>query len=892
MVQFRGCRAWQYLAAILLLFLIDIGVAAPANAFGLKTHLWIANRLADDIADDCRIKLDGVTLTIDADVCASVRGHRGAFLAGSLGPDAYPDLITGQVTTHPGIKGDWQTSEWLAHLYGDAPRGPELAFAAGYLVHAASDTWAHSYVNAYSGDIFALGDERAVERRHFVLEKYIDHHLPAGEIAAGSMDVPADFLRDRLIFNGDAARLARKSGAAPHIPAMFAVREAVVDLDDRLNGLNGTIEKTIALVIAENIELTAKVATGEIALEGLMRSLELQEARLRVEQQAFDAAEGVLNDAIDAVEKNRKLIETAALEARLAREAANIAEREGSNAVAQIARIKDDIVDLQRRLANEPTHVADRVCEEVKECKKKCPIWGICDLICEPAKLVCRTVNVINKEWRRLTDRVAGLQKRQNALERDVQQFAIKRSAELARESAALKAKLQAEQLSAGLAATRAAAQASFDVVKLRYDAELALTKEARDATKKARDELAALRSRLIDTDKIKEALAELAANLNPIRLYMGNWIKGIEVAGTEFIETGLSISQAMVDGGDGPISQYRRWLTCYGSAFTPVPYQLGEYGCKADDFMQRVKSDLERIPERVLPEPFRSVYKEYLDVKARFRDEVNKAGDKAMVELVKLASPDPTTADFITLLMDPQNATAGKLNEVFGEVGDAGGKKLLVFPDAAAMFDKDLAMRGGRLTAAEFVPLRNAEVMARLSLLEPKEIRRLAYRLGGNARALPLAETTGRYSILYQTNRSIDGNHQWQPFGLPYARDGAAPAPSAAAERHFGWGGQGDGREGFPFFATEEMRREVFLQLFPRRLSGELARRAELAPGTYPFAECRSHPYPVAFEPGGAPAEADTACPAGDPDAGRAPRKPSGLIRALRSILDLFGGR
>ena len=32
---------------------------------------------------------------------------------------------------------------------------PELAFAYGYMLHAAMDTWAHSYVNAYSGDIFS-----------------------------------------------------------------------------------------------------------------------------------------------------------------------------------------------------------------------------------------------------------------------------------------------------------------------------------------------------------------------------------------------------------------------------------------------------------------------------------------------------------------------------------------------------------------------------------------------------------------------------------------------------------------------------------------------------------------------------------------------------------------
>ena len=65
---------------------------------------------------------------------------------------------------------------------GDALAGERLAFATGYLVHAGSDTFAHSYVNSYAGDIFVLTDERAAKLRRNLLEKYIDARLPAGTL--------------------------------------------------------------------------------------------------------------------------------------------------------------------------------------------------------------------------------------------------------------------------------------------------------------------------------------------------------------------------------------------------------------------------------------------------------------------------------------------------------------------------------------------------------------------------------------------------------------------------------------------------------------------------------------------------------------------------------------
>jgi len=510
----------QRLMSVLIAFFLAVSVSSSGHAFGLKTHLWIANRLADDIIDDCKVSLAEANFIIEQDICVSVRQHRGAFLAGALGPDSYPDMITGQVTTHPGIKGDWQTSDWLVHLYADAPEGDRLAFATGYLTHAASDIWAHSYVNAYAGDIFELGDEeRAVERRHFVLEKYIDYHLPDGAINAESMRVPATYLRDKMIFNSDAARLAEKSGVALHIPTMFAIRRTVSDFQNNLNALNNTIETTLANVAAEIITLPAKIISVEASFEAPQRPLEVREKQLKIEKDAFDKTHAALQDAIETLKKNKDRIQQSSLEARLAREAANTAEREVTNVENQLADLRNQLTEAQRQLANPPTHVAKEVCREVaKACKNLCWLHPACCLM----DRVCETVQEVHEEWQRLTSLVADLQTRKNSLESDANKFAASRSAELIRESTELRAKAEAESKTAILNTAKETAQIAHNTVNLRYELELSATERARTAAAHAENELQNLRQQLINQNAIKDAFQEFLVHINPIRDYTG----------------------------------------------------------------------------------------------------------------------------------------------------------------------------------------------------------------------------------------------------------------------------------------------------------------------------------------------------------------------------------
>lgn len=253
-----------------------LAIPGWGHAFGLKTHIWIAQKLVADVQSSCRLTIETIPLIINEQVCQSIREHPGAFLAGALGPDAYPDIITGQVTTHPGIPSDWQTADWLVPMYATTAPGATLAFASGYLVHAAGDVFAHTYVNAYAGDIFVLSDERAVERRHFVLEKYIDARLPDYVFDPDSLKPPTIWLRDKLIPQRRRRASSGQSGVALHVAAMYGVYRGVNEMVEQLDGIEKDASRLLADLAASIIESEAKIASGEVRLQVVRELLKRQ----------------------------------------------------------------------------------------------------------------------------------------------------------------------------------------------------------------------------------------------------------------------------------------------------------------------------------------------------------------------------------------------------------------------------------------------------------------------------------------------------------------------------------------------------------------------------------------------------------------------------------------
>lgn len=835
---------------------------ALAYPFGLKTHVWIAENLLAEVQSSCRVSIREVPISINSQVCQSIRDHPGAFVAGVLGPDAYPDVITGQVTTHPGIPGDWQTADWLVHLYSSAEAGPKLAFAAGYLVHAAGDVFAHTYVNAYAGDIFILGDERAVERRHFVLEKYIDTRLPGYSFAPGSLTPPAEWLRDKLIHDGDAARNSAKSGLALHVAAMNSLYVSVVDLAKQLDQIERDGGRLLAEIVVTVAESQAKVATGEVQLKIVRETLSANEQKLEAEQALFDTAEKAFKDAIKALEDNKNLINQRAMEAQLARQAAQTAKDVGIQASEAAKNIQNQIASAQRELANTPAKVTKEICENQKDkvCEAIC-LGGLnpfCKDVCkEVTKQACRTIEQVNDVYTGLTNAVSGLQTSLNDARARIEQAALDLAAQSTIEASKLHEKAAAEALKAGLEVAKLGAEAQFKIHRARLDVELKATLEARKKADEAATELAKLRNQLIDAQAIKNAITDLIERSDILSGLAKHWIHGMDVAGKEFILAGTRIAEGMLTGKSHFVSSYLDWWKCYGHAYGGIPVQFGQATCAYEDFVGRVEAEANKIIQRMLPPPFDDLYGRFLQVKVDIKNNLKQKASDAVLHIAKLAAPDPATGDFIDLLARPDHATKEKLDEVFATVSGARGKPLLTFQKMSDLVDADIALDGDKLDPEKFYALRNAVTLSKLALADVRSIKGLIWVMGGDPDILREPASTGRKSILFDMVRSIDGNHQWQPFGLPYpSAGGAEPRPMDPLARRYGYGPSQE-RPGFILFVEPSLRKKVFLRIFEGPVSGSLAKHLS----QYPFPECIRNPFPVSFLPDGSGSPADSGC-------------------------------
>ena len=204
------------LAALGLLLTAGTG---PARAWKPKTHVYLAEQALKDAVDDGKVTIyeadyrNGKVLEpvgsfpVEPRVLEALKKYPKQYRAGVLGPDAYPDVVTGQTLTHPhaghALDGHAAggTNSWLTHLWNlsfgsgtrpaggiELPRVPGFpvrnddaavrAFAVGYITHAAGDMFAHTYVNHFSGGEFMLTPDPRNAVKHLVFEGYIGKRTP------------------------------------------------------------------------------------------------------------------------------------------------------------------------------------------------------------------------------------------------------------------------------------------------------------------------------------------------------------------------------------------------------------------------------------------------------------------------------------------------------------------------------------------------------------------------------------------------------------------------------------------------------------------------------------------------------------------------------------------
>jgi hypothetical protein len=211
-------------------------LACPASAWKPAMHVYLAELAMQDALDDGRV---GIYLTpaigtlgitrdvgfntppnlqqlitnarqfpVDPENIAALRSYPAYYRAGTMGPDAYPDIVTGQNIIHADVPSNTPggTNAWLQHVWNEALKLPPSnrakqlkarAFALGYLTHGAGDIFAHSYVNHYAGGDFDTSSTNFL--RHLTLEGYIARRCPKPATTETSIDGIEDWIYSTLV---------------------------------------------------------------------------------------------------------------------------------------------------------------------------------------------------------------------------------------------------------------------------------------------------------------------------------------------------------------------------------------------------------------------------------------------------------------------------------------------------------------------------------------------------------------------------------------------------------------------------------------------------------------------------------------------------------------------
>ncbi len=250
-----------------LLFLFAL--SSPAYAFKLATHVWVAEQVWNDVSADGSVNIPPYgEIPVDPSLVTALRNHKSVFLSGSIGPDGFPDMIGGQMTTHPGTEGGWNSDDWASWLLQSLPsnagtnRNKALAFTYGYFSHISADVFAHSYVNTYAGDTFELFDlETSVEARHMLIEGYIAEHTPITnpqDKIAITEQLPLDWLTSTIIMNPTVEHQyfinGNNGNATLHLYLMHEYRDKIQQLIELTESMQIPIDSLIYQLAEDIVE--------------------------------------------------------------------------------------------------------------------------------------------------------------------------------------------------------------------------------------------------------------------------------------------------------------------------------------------------------------------------------------------------------------------------------------------------------------------------------------------------------------------------------------------------------------------------------------------------------------------------------------------------------------
>lgn len=823
----------QLLYRLIALFGLFV-LSFNAQAFKIDTHVWVGQQIINDLQDDGQISIkknNGTILkfTIDPRFKDAILQYPEFFRMGNIGPDAFPDIYTGQFTVHPGISpeldvnGDgWHADDWLRFLMSSrntdlkSPKielqsnpeyrcptdpgseciepvdlgemiGSQRAFVLGYLGHAATDTFAHSYVNLYSGDKFVVIDEIRAgltfddafveEARHIELEKYLNLYMPPLEdhlgnplgSARGLIKAPTEFLRNRLVFNLEVSE-RNAAGGAGHLSSVYKLRTSLVGADeDKLHLLDTLAAKYVVSEYSgydmSDEETESFIRRVKKWHQWVSNNNGVEEAQIAMNQ-FFDG----LQDTITFTADLRSRLNTTLVDSFNA--LTNYADSASVRILAEEERAMATLVELLR--------------PNISSCKLACRVACRPNPLCDSSDEAscnarCDDILLLHVRYRPIKNLIDTHQPIVDALNAE-----ILRTAGLHEEVVQeLEAAVQ-EGLNMGLDAFNA----------------------------------------------VTELFQAFTADMNITRNTRDNWVRDLELGIDAYIDASALIADELMkpDGGS-PLTPLTDWQCRWIFPMTTGLYsQLTTGVCDTTDHLSKMIEALNNAVAKIL-----SIGPGIAELQQKI-DEIklslnSKAEDLALEFAQKILDDNVDIKKLIQAFSAKTNDV--ELNKVFAMDHSTGGfKGLLEFPDMAARVKAEMHLDTAtqKLDPDLFLPLKNAVTLSKLALLSPQQLNTLANVPDPldptMIKKIYNEDPTKQVNILIGAIRNLDGNQQWMSIAPPYPRRVGFADPvwadvsptGRATQRKYGYGSEdttvtGE-TKGFFFWSVCEAR-PVFRQLF-----------------------------------------------------------------------------
>lgn len=707
----------------LLALFFAICYSQSAVAWKIDVHIWIAQQVLNEARQGyVTVSVDGepVRVAIKDRYRRALVKHPKSFLLGSIGPDAFPGAVSGQLVIHPSIPDGWGAADWLRLLLeDDTLNDEELAFTLGFSSHLSADVFAHTYVNRYAGDVFNFSEHEWAAIRHIHIESYVSNHLPplidseTGHAVAaadavrtdGEILIPESLLVRKFFLNDLAIDQMSRSGGAPHL---VGAKKLYDTLDDFV-GDDGLLLEIEGLTIQYIAKLKLDI---DISIE---QAKELQKLSNKFNDELNNIA-GDASDFLQDINNEYSKIEGFQIDvAEKAFGAAIDVSNELLKVNEEILKFGNELSDLENKLLGIPKKLTKTITDTI--CGKLGPFKSFC-------KDIFKLVEYANPAY-------TSAKARKELLERSL--------AVLQSERPKLQQRL------------KSAIREGFETVRTLHEAKRVLTNQL----------ISYLETR----------------PFGPFhRRYFEQWRDGIPIALAEYSRANAEAITNSIDPDKPSVTgPLKEWLICYGPVFASVPAYIGDTACEGLDAYRKIKSQLDELETKVaevIP-----ILSEVLALKNKLEGKISELKDRVFREILVagLGEFDKiANSNSVHIYKGlTQHVGPGELNIVMSK--DNSNQNLPLVADAAARISTEMHLSNGVFSPQEFAPIANSIILSKLSLLTANGLnyvsRQAGYEVVGENEKLYDDSSDGRH-VLYGFAKNIDGNHQWHMLAPPHPRN------------------------------------------------------------------------------------------------------------------------